>query len=133
PPEEGAALQPRRLELELAKELREVVAVAMQPLRVVVARKEFRQLVPEHRDAARLHADDRDAGPIPPAQLGEALPQIPLSEVEEPVVVERAAAEAVLLRHHDPPTGGLDRLDGGDADVGVEVVVEGVREEHDLW
>ncbi|MFC8869781.1 hypothetical protein ACFUAC_19380 [Streptomyces sp. NPDC057148] len=50
---------------------------------------------------------------------------------EAAVVVQGAAAADVLLGHDDAPAGCLDGFDAGDADLGVEVVVEGVGEEDD--
>ena len=57
--------------------------------------------------------------------------QVVLGLVEEAVVVERAAAADVPVGHDHLPAGVLEGFDAGDADVGVQVVVERVREQHD--
>ena len=64
------------------------------------------------------------------AQGVQHLPQVPLGRVQETVVVQRPAAAHVPVRHDDPPARGLDRLDAGHADLGVQVVVERVGEQH---
>src|SRR5436309_398141 len=76
PPDERLPLEPGTLDPELAEELGEVVDVATQPLCVVVVRKQLRQLVLEHREAARLQSDDRHVLPIPRAEPLEIRAQI---------------------------------------------------------
>ena len=132
PPDEGVALERRRLDLERLEELGEVVDVAREPRGVVVVREQLSELLLEDCDAARLQADDGDVLAIPLAQPVEVPPQVALGEVEEAVVVQRPAAADVPLRDDDLPSRVLYRLDRRHADVRVEVVVERVRVEDDL-
>ena len=101
-PDEGLALEPRRLDVELLEELGEVVRALREPLRVVVVRQELPELVLEDGHAARLEPDDRDALAVPLAQLVEAAAEVALGQVEEAVVVQRPPAADVALGDRRP-------------------------------
>ena len=115
------------------EQLAEVEAVRGEPGGVVVVREHLRQLVLEDREAARLHAHDRRARADVVAQHVQRLAQVALGQVEKAVVVERPAATDVPLGQDHVPAGRLERLHAGNADIGVEVVVEGVGPEHHPW
>ena len=66
-----------------------------EPSRVLVVRQQLRELVAEHRDAARLEPDDRDAVADLVAQRLQDPLEVAPGEPEEAVVVQRpSAAEA---------------------------------------
>src|SRR5207248_5937161 len=94
-------------------------------------RPQLDELVLEDGGAARLDPDDWRAGADVVAQGAEDLPQVRLGEVEHPVVVERPSAAEVARRDDDVEGGLLERLDGGDPDLGLEVVRERVGPEDD--
>src|SRR5262249_39051388 len=123
-------LQARRLPPGGAdEELGEVERLLSEPARVVVVGEEAPELVAERRYAARLEADDGRAGADVVAERVEDLPQVALREAEHAVVVERPPAAEKLLRHRDRVARGLERLDRGARDLGVELVVERVGPE----
>ena len=102
-----------------------------ETLRVWIVRQHLRQLVAEHRDAARLDADDRHAGPDRAPQDTKRSLEVAAGEAQEAVVVERAPAADVPARHDHAKTGVLEHLNGRGPDLRLEVVREGVRPEDD--
>src|SRR5439155_5400247 len=123
PVQERLACEPGRLDALLLQELREVVRLLAEPQRVLVVREQLSRLVLEDRRAARLDADDRDAGAQVVAQRADRPTQVALGEVEEAVVVQGPAAAEPLRRQRDAVAERLERLDRGDADVDVEEAV----------
>ncbi len=129
--EEGPAVEPPEGEARvLVDHLRQDLRRPGELPRAGIGPEEVRQLVPEHRGAGRLEEDNRDALVHRRHQRVEIATQERAGKVEHPVVVERpAAAEAAPRDLHGVPRA-LERLDGGDPDLGVEEVGEGVREQH---
>src|SRR6187401_2074728 len=104
-----------------------------EALAVLVVREQLAELVLEDRGAARLHPDDRGPGSDLLAESLDRPFEIAARQAEEAVVVQWPSAADVALRDYDAVAGGIEHLDRGDADAGVEAVVEGVRpEEHGL-
>ena len=129
---ERAALELRRLVAVAAQELGEVERLLAQALHVLVLRHELRCFVLQYRDAARLDADDRRAGADLLAKRTEHTFEVAPREVEHPVVVERPPATELRARDRHVVAGRLQRLHRGNADLRMEVVVEGVGPEDEL-
>src|SRR3954465_8163390 len=129
--DEGAGPERRRVEVFLREELREGARLVGEPLRVLVVGKEAWQLVAEGGGARWLQDDDPGASRQLFAQRVEDLAQLPLRQIEHPVVVQgTAAAEALRLDDH----GVAEMLENRDRrfrHLRVEEVVEGIRPEED--
>src|SRR5205085_6923982 len=83
------------------------------------------------RDAARFEADDRRRGRELHRQRIETARRVSPCEVEQAVVVERAATAEAPFREDDLEARALEELDRGDAGLRMEGVREGVRPQHD--
>src|SRR3954469_1196450 len=130
--EQGLALQLREIDrVLLDEEFAEGEDLAAQALGVLIAGEEVEHLIAEDRHAARLQADDRNplADLLP--QRVQDLPELPLSLIEHPIVVERAPATEMLPGDRHLESRRLQHLDGGARRGGMEIVVEGVRPEED--
>src|SRR5437773_10975180 len=93
-----------------------------ETLRVLVVGPQLQQLVAEDGDAARLDADERDAGADLLPQRGDRAFEVTAREPEEAVVVQRPPAADPASRNLDVEAGVLELLDGGHPDLGLEVV-----------
>src|SRR5437588_10640107 len=96
-PEERTSVATRRSDPVMLEKLREVIAGRSKTGRSHVLRHQLRQLVLEHRDAARLQTDDRCSGRELYREDLEAAQQVPTRKVKHPVVVERPAAAHAAL------------------------------------
>src|SRR5207302_4329619 len=102
-----------------------------ETLRVLVVGPQLQQLVAEDGDAARLDADERDAGADLLPQRGDRALEVTTCEPEEAVVVQRPPAADPASRNLHVEAGVLELRDGGHPDFGLEVVRERVGPEED--
>src|SRR5579875_3821211 len=101
----------------------------METLRVFIVRKELDHLIPEDREATRLHAHERRTVADLLPQDAQCTAKIPLRNIEKAVIVERASTADMLLRHDDAVSRGLQRLHACGSYLRMEMVVEGIRPE----
>ena len=122
-------VQPRRL--PAVERLLEQQHVAGDRARVVVAGQELHELVAQRQDARRLEADDRHAAGRERQQPADVLDR------QLPRLVEHAgrdvgAAAADVRRDRRVGAGGVEVVERGEADVGLEPLRERVDEQRDV-
>src|SRR5262245_42802976 len=78
-----------------------------------VVRKQAPQLVTKHRRAARLEDHDRYAGVNRNSKCCEHALEILLRMIDEPEVIEWAAAAEPLARHEHTAAGGAEHVERG--------------------
>ena len=125
------ATELRHVDLLVHDELGERHGRLAQTARVLVAGEEVRQLVAEHRRAARLEHDDRQAFVQLRLERLHRLAQQLFGHAEEAPVVERASAAELLARQGDVVADIFQYFDRRHRGIGVEVIVERVGPQQD--
>src|SRR5437016_6358094 len=96
-----AAIEPWKRASVLHEELAEDERLLREPLRALIVRKEFAQLVTKDRRTTRLEADDRRAGVDVGGERVDHMSQPALRRREHSVVEEGPAAAERRQRHLD--------------------------------
>ena len=131
--DQGSPVDVRRLPpVGRGEQLGEGPGLVAQAQHVVVVRKELRTVGSEDGCAARFEPDHQPARPEVWGQLTQRAAQDALGDVELAGGDPGQPAAHGAFRDHHPVAGVLEDLDRCLADVGVQVVGEGVRPEHHL-
>ncbi len=123
--------EPRRLPVRgvTLEELSERERVVAEAAGVLIVGEKFAEVVAEHGGAAGLESDDRDAVADVGGERIEGAAELLLRGGELAGGDPGQAAAQRLLGDGDFEAGVLEDVDGCDADVGVEVIGEGVGPE----
>src|SRR3546814_9331306 len=120
-------MQGWRLPVLAFKKFTEQEAVVSELSRTFVCRKQTRQLVAEARHARWFQSDDRHAARQIRSQCIKNACELVLRQIERALGIQRTLTTQLPLRDTDPIHGRFEHAYCSAQELGMEIVVQGIR------